>query len=125
MCTALPALSLIIVDDDEHIRRAVGRLLRAHGHEVQSFGSAEACLADAGAADCAIVDVDLPGMNGLELDDRLREQGRGIPAVFITAHDEVTIFEAAYRKQRPLLKKPVDEESLLAAIAAVTSCQDL
>lgn len=124
MCTALPALSLIIVDDDEHIRRAVCRLLRSHGHEVQSFESAEACLADATDADCAIVDIDLPGMNGLELDDRLQEQGRGIPAVFITAHDELTIFEAAYRKHRLLLKKPLDEEILLAAIAAVTNCQN-
>ena len=124
MCTALRALNLIVVDDDEHIRRAVGRVLRSHGHEVRAFESAEAYLADGCTADCVIVDVDLPGMNGLEFDDRLMQQGRHIPAVFITAHDELKIFEAVHRRRRPLLKKPLDEESLLAAIAAVTTDQN-
>lgn len=125
MCTAVPPLTLIIVDDDEHIRRAVSRLLRSHGHEVHAFESAEAYLEGVRPADCAIVDVDLPGMNGLQLDDRLKEMGRPIPAVFITAHDELRIFEAVHRRQRLLLKKPIDEEALLAAIAAVTYGQNL
>jgi len=125
MCTADPPLTLIIVDDDEHIRRAVSRLLRSHGHEVHAFESAEAYLASVCPADCAIVDVDLPGMNGLQLDDRLTEMGRRIPAVFITAHDELRIFDAVHRRQRLLLKKPIDEETLLAAIAAVTYGQSL
>jgi FixJ family two-component response regulator len=111
MCTVLP-LTLIVVDDDEHIRRAVGRVLRSHGHKVLVFDSAEACLANGCRADCAIVD------------DRLMELGRRIPAVFITAHDELTIFQAVHQRQRPLLKKPLDEESLLAAIAAVTNGQN-
>jgi len=113
-------LTLAVVDDDKDIRRAMGRSLRSHGHEVHLFESGEEYLAHTCSADCAIVDIGLPGVSGLEVEERLRRNGRQIPIVFITAHDELAI-RAGRQTPMPVLKKPVDEESLLEAIAQVTA----
>lgn len=112
-----PTLTLIVVDDDEHIRRAFERLLRSHGHAVRVFASAEDCLARHEAADCAILDIGLPGLGGLELERRLLTPNGRIPVVFVTAGDEFPILAAVQRSGCQLLKKPVDEHTLLAAIA--------
>jgi FixJ family two-component response regulator len=109
-------LTLIVVDDDEQIRRAFGRLLRSHGHEVHVFESAEDCLAHHDHADCAILDIGLPGLSGLELEKRLRTTHGKMPVVFVTARDELKILAAVQRTGCPFLKKPVDEQVLLAAI---------
>jgi FixJ family two-component response regulator len=111
------ALTLVVVDDDEQIRRAMGRSLRSHGHRVHVFGSAEAYLELSCEADCAILDLDLPGISGLELDERLRQEGRHIPVVFITAHDDLTTLAMVEETRRTFLRKPLDEQSLLDAIA--------
>jgi FixJ family two-component response regulator len=113
-------LTLVVVDDDTDIRRAVGRALRSLGHDVYLFDSGEAYLAEVRDADCAIVDIGLPGMTGLEMEERLRRSGREIPMVFITAHDELAI-RAMQRTSRPVLRKPVDEHELLEAIAQATA----
>ena len=113
-------LILVLVDDDLHIRRAIGRLLRAHGHEVHLFESAEAYLADRCEADCAIFDITLPGLSGLQLEEQLRHEGRTLPVVFITARDDLSVRAAAARIACPLIGKPLDEEGLLDAIARVT-----
>lgn len=111
-------LRLVVVDDDEQIRRAVGRFLRAHGHTVVSFDCAEAYLSRTCEADCAILDIELPGLSGLELEERLRQEGRKVPVVFITAHDELAArAEARQSARRPFLKKPLDERDLLEAIS--------
>jgi FixJ family two-component response regulator len=120
MITRLSSLTLVVIDDDEHIRRAVGRFLRSHGHQVHAFESAEAYLARSCEADCAILDIDLPGISGLQLHERLRQEGRGIPIVFITAHDELRMVAAVKGTQSPLLRKPLDEHVLLDAIARAT-----
>jgi FixJ family two-component response regulator len=114
-------LTVVVVDDDERIRRAIGRLLRSHGHIVHSFDSAEAYLARACRADCAILDIELPNMNGLELAARLRADSTQMPVVFVTAHDELHVLAAVQQTHSPLLKKPVDEEELLDAIARAVS----
>jgi FixJ family two-component response regulator len=113
-------LTLVVVDDDDDIRRAVGRFLRSYGHEVHVFDSAEAYLAGMRPADCAILDVGLPGLSGLELDERLKQEGHRIPVVFITARDELDILTAVQRTHWPLLKKPLDANSLLDAITRAT-----
>jgi len=64
MSVAASTLTLIVVDDDLDIRRAVGRSLRSHGYEVYLFESGEECLAQDRDADCAIVDIGLPGSTG-------------------------------------------------------------
>ena len=120
MLPRLSSLTLVVIDDDEHIRRAVGRLLRSHGHRVHVFESAEAYLERTCDAGCAILDIDLPGLSGLELHERLKQEGREIPIVFITAHDELRMVAAVKGTQWPLLRKPLDEHVLLDAIAQAT-----
>lgn len=105
-------LTLVVVEDDEHVRRALTRLLCSHGYGVRTFDTAEACLAGLCPADGAIVDINLPGMSGFELDERLRREGRAIPTVFITADDEPGPAPAG----RVILQKPFDEQALLDAV---------
>ena len=114
-------LALVVVDDDQQIRRIVGRFLRSCGHDVRIFESAEAYLAESSAADCAILDIQLPGMTGLELEERMRHERRGLGVVFITAHDDAGTRAAIEKRHRQLLMKPFDEDHLLAAIAKATS----
>jgi FixJ family two-component response regulator len=113
-------MSLAVVDDDAQIRRALGRLLRSHGHEVEEFDSAEAYLARTPAADCAIVDIELPGISGIELEERMRREGRAMAVVFITAHDDQALLSAVQRTHRTLLRKPLEERDLLDAIERAT-----
>ena len=110
-------LNLIVVDDDVNIRRGVASLLRSHGHNVNVFGTAEDCLARDVEADCAILDIALPGISGLDLNERWKGLGRCVPVVFITAHDEVSVLSAVQRTGQPILRKPLDEDVLLNAIA--------
>jgi two-component system response regulator FixJ len=119
MPASVSKLTLVVVDDDGDIRRAVGRSLRSYGHEVHLFESGEAYLAKSCDADCAIVDIGLPGVSGLEMEERMRRGGRHIPVVFITAHDDLAR-RAIQRTAMPVLKKPLDEHDLLDAIAQVT-----
>ena len=83
------------------------------------YASAEECLAQAVQAHCAIVDVALPGMSGLELAARLTAS-RHLPVIFVTAHVELATLPAIRRTGRPLLRKPLAEDDLLAAIARAT-----
>jgi FixJ family two-component response regulator len=115
-------LTLVVVDDDRDIRRAVGRSLRSYGHDVHLFDSGEAYLSERCAADCAIVDIGLPGVSGLEMEERMRRSGCGMPIVFITAHDDLAE-RAVLSTSMPVLRKPVDADDLLDAIAQVTANQ--
>jgi FixJ family two-component response regulator len=113
-------LTLVVVDDDTDIRRAVGRALRSYGHQVHLFESGEEYLAQNCEADCAIVDIGLPGVDGLEMEELLRKRGYDIPVVFITAHDDLAN-RASRRTLMPVLKKPLEERDLLEAIEQVTA----
>ena len=112
-------LTLVVVDDDCDIRRAVGRSLRSYGHDVHLFESGEAYLSQRCEADCAIVDIGLPGVSGVELAERLRQFGSCMPIVFITAHEESAL-RAMRSTPMPVLRKPLGEDDLLDAIAQVT-----
>ncbi len=109
------------MDDDEAVRRNVQRFLRSRGHDVRVFATAEAYLADHGHADCAILDIQLPGLTGLELEQRMRRDRGGVAVVFVTAHDDAVSLAATKSTPWQLLSKPFDDESLLAAIARATS----
>ena len=119
MPTSSSKLTVVVVDDDMDIRRAMGRSLRSLGYEVYLFESGEAYLAQKCVADCAIIDIGLPGVSGLEMAERLRTRGQGIPTVFITAHDELAN-RAVRQTPMPVLRKPIDEHDLFDAIAEVT-----
>jgi FixJ family two-component response regulator len=91
-----------------------------HGYGVRAFDSAEAWLAGICPADGAIIDINLPGMSGLELDERLRREGRAIPTVFMTAQDEPGPAPAG----RIILQKAFDAQSLLDAIEHALATSD-
>jgi FixJ family two-component response regulator len=116
-------LVLAVVDDDPDVRGALQRLLRSHGHDVHVFASAEDYLSDDCRPDCAILDIQLPGISGLDLATCLRREGRGTPVVFITAHDDRATQEAIRLTCMQSLRKPFDDEVLLDAIARATNGQ--
>ncbi len=114
-----PPRRISIVDDDASIRAALTSLMRAVRLHVDSFGSAEEFLASGLGNEiaCLILDVYLPGMNGFELQDRLRTEGHGIPIIFITAHaDEISRQRALKNGAVELLGKPVRREILFKAL---------
>jgi len=118
--TASPgALQISIVDDDASIREALRGLMRSVHWNVATFSSAEEFLASDRVGDsvCLILDLYLPGMSGFELQTRLREEGRAIPIIFITAHaDEASRERALKGGAVELLAKPVRREPLFQAI---------
>jgi len=109
-----------IVDDEESIRKALKRLLRAANLEAESFSSGAAFLDSLATRrpDCLILDLHMPGMTGLHVLERLKQSGTHLPTIVITAYDEpesrtrcLVAGAAAY------LRKPLDSRLLLDAIA--------
>ncbi len=113
------ALAIAVVDDDASVRRALQRLLRAAGFAVETFATAREFL-DSGRwaqTACLVLDIHLPGMSGLELQEHLAVSGAPIPIVFITAHDDATVRERASRAGAVgYLRKPFDQGTLIEAI---------
>jgi FixJ family two-component response regulator len=109
-------LNLVVVDDDEEVRNALRRLLRALGHTVRVFASAEEYEATPVPADCLIVDLRLPGLNGFELRERLSLRGSSTPIVFITGDGGPSPNDTSVHAATPSLAKPFDESELTAAI---------
>ncbi|MGB2659407.1 MAG: response regulator, partial [Pseudolabrys sp.] len=83
---------IAIVDDDDSFRRATTSFVRSLGYGTATFDSAEAFLGSDSIhdTDCLITDVQMPGMTGIELQDRLIAQGHRLPVIFITAFPEMT-----------------------------------
>jgi FixJ family two-component response regulator len=79
-----------VVDDDESVRRSLARLLRAAGMQPTTYGSAEEFRAQAPRQrfDCLVLDVQLPGMSGIDLRNRLAAEGVATPVIFVTGHDD-------------------------------------
>jgi len=110
---------IAVVDDDQSVREALENLISSVGFEVTLFASAEAFLdSDAPAnTDCAVLDLWLPGISGVELLRKLAADGQSIPAIIITANgNEKAQAEAVAAGAIAFLKKPFKEEVLLAAI---------
>jgi len=113
--------TIIIVEDDSSVNLAVSRLLEAAGFDVRSFTSAGALLSDAHAhdADCLVLDVHLPDMNGFDLQRKLVATGFSAPVVVITAHDEPeTRDQCIDAGACAYLRKPLEDRLLLNAISA-------
>ena len=113
--------SVAIVDDEEQIRKALGRLLRASGLEAKGFASGQEFL-DASAAqlpDCLVLDLHMPGMTGLQLLRKLQAATPRLPIVIITAHDEPETREQCLAAGAcAYLRKPLEDRLLLNAISA-------
>ena len=113
-------INVVVVDDDESFARALERLFRASGFEVRTYPSAEAFLAPTPLPqpDCLVLDIQLGGMSGLELQQRLRKLGAPAPIIFVTAHDAPGVREEAERAGcSAYFLKPVHRKSLVEAIA--------
>jgi len=113
-----PAPHIAVVDDDASFLRSVGRLLRAAGYPVETFGSGRAFLASlkTHVPKCLVVDIHMPEMSGLELHDRLRARGSRFPVVFVTAYETPQTNQHVHEAGCGLLLKPFDKEALLIAI---------
>src|SRR5262245_11146912 len=111
--------TVFVIDDDASVRRAVGRLIRSAGLKAVTFATAEEFLRsdEHPAPGCLVVDVHLPGLCGLELQERLSAEGRAVPVVFITAYgDDRTCGRALRAGAVAFLLKPFEEQSLLDAV---------
>lgn len=110
-----------IVEDDPSMRGSLARLLGDAGYHLAIFASAEDFLAAAtpDPAGCVLLDLRLPGLSGLELQERLVERGCLIPVVFLTAHGELPAGVRAMKQGAvDFLEKPVAADALFAALAA-------
>lgn len=110
-----------LVDDDPSVRRALGRLLAAAGHRCETHDSAEAFLARRPDTDggCAVIDLQLPGASGLDLQARLAKLDATLPLIFLTGQGDIpTSVRAMKGGAVDFLTKPVEAAALLAAIAA-------
>ena len=119
-----PPRHISIVDDDASIREALKSLMRSVRFSVDAYGSAEEFLASERVNDtaCLILDVYLPGMNGFELQNHLKAEGRTIPIIFITAHsDDASRQRALKGGAIDFLSKPVRREVLLKAIQSAAA----
>jgi FixJ family two-component response regulator len=110
---------VFLVDDDKQLLRALARLLREHGFKTAAFESAEAFLRehDTSQPGCLVLDVNLPGLDGLELQRRLTERGASRPIIFLTGHGDIPASVRAVKAGAlDFLTKPVAGETLLAAV---------
>ncbi len=108
-----------MVDDDPSVRRALMRLLTAAGFEARAFPSSAAFLEvdDPGAPGCLVLDVALPGLDGLQLQQALAVSGCARPIVFITGRGDIpTSVRAMKAGAVDFLTKPVNDKDLLAAV---------
>jgi FixJ family two-component response regulator len=113
-----------VVDDDDSLCRSLGRLLRASGIQSVTYASAEAFLADTKRPrfDCLVLDIQLGGMSGIELNQQLTASGSTTPVIFITAHNEPEIREQALLSGcAAYLRKNESGQVVLDAVARAIS----
>jgi FixJ family two-component response regulator len=112
--------TVLIIDDDASVLKALARLIRSAGYEVRTFSRPSALLADnlPTTNACMVVDVNLPEMNGAELCEALARAGRGLPVIFITGRTDATTRAITQRVSAiAVLFKPFNESLLLPAIS--------
>jgi FixJ family two-component response regulator len=111
--------TVFVIDDDPGMRRALERLFRSAGREIEAFASAREFLArmPCAGAGCVVLDVNMPEMSGPELQERMAEQGIGLPVVFLTGHGDVPASVRAMKHGAvDYLTKPAHDETLLRAV---------
>lgn len=119
-------LTVFIVDDDPSVRDALGLLLGVHDHRLAVFADADSFLKALKPhwRGCLLLDIRMPGMDGLSLQKKLLELGCELPVVIMTGHGDVDSAREAFRAMAvDFLEKPLDEARLLAAIAEAFSRQ--
>jgi FixJ family two-component response regulator len=114
-----PRPTIFVVDDDASVRDAISNLLESVGLEAKVFGSTEEFrnAPRPNSPGCLVLDVRLPGVNGLDFQESLQKAGIFIPIIFITAHGDVPMTSRAMKAGAvEFLMKPFQKEDLLAAI---------
>jgi len=117
--TTPPSPTVFVVDDYAPVRRSISRLLHAAGFAVAAFASADEFLAqfDPQTMGCLVLDVAMPALNGLELQNILEKAGSLLPIIFLTGTADIPkSVEAMKHGASDFLTKPVDDEDLLAAV---------
>jgi FixJ family two-component response regulator len=128
MTAAAPMV--FVVDDDPSVRKSLTRLIKSAGHAVEAFASAREFLARERYAGpcCLVLDVRMPGLTGVDLQEALAGAGRRMSIVFVTGHGDISMSVKAMKGGAvDFLTKPVDDKDLLAAIerCVVRDVQDL
>lgn len=119
---------VFIVDDDMSVRDALGLMLSLHGYQTSAFADARSFLDTYRPSwrGCLLIDIRMPGLGGLELQQRLQDIGCRIPAVIITGHGDVASARQAFRADAiDFLEKPLDEQRLIQAIEEAFARQRL
>jgi FixJ family two-component response regulator len=120
-------LSISIVDDDESVRTATANLVQSLGFRARAFASPEEFLQSAhiSTTSCLVSDIQMPGMNGLDLQNLLIAQGHRIPIIFITAYPDETIRTRALDAGAVcFLGKPFDVQTLIESLHKAVNRQD-
>ncbi len=113
---------IAIVDDDESVCRAMKRLVRSLGMDADAFSSGREFIdlietMPSFQPDCVVLDVQMPGMSGLEVQERLARSGNRLPVIFITAHDDVGVRDRALAAGAvAFLRKPFDDELFMKTL---------
>jgi FixJ family two-component response regulator len=113
-------MTVYLVDDDNSVRKALARLIHAAGYEIKTFASAHEFIASTPATTgvaCLVLDVRMPGLNGLELQNAMRAANIPIPIIFISGHGDIPMSVRAMKAGAvDFLPKPVQSKVLLGAI---------
>lgn len=118
---------IAVVDDDESVCRSTSLLIQSFGYRAASFASAEDFLGSGLLRDtsCLILDVQMPGMNGLQLQKHLSAEGHRIPIIFITAYDDKEPCRQALQTAVvAFLRKPFSDEQLLQTIRSASEREE-
>lgn len=114
-----PEQLIYVIDDDEAVRDSMGMLLESAGLPYRCFASADDFIADHDGSQrgCLVLDIRMPGMTGIELQQRLTQMQSSLPIIFITGHGDVPMaVEAMRRGALDFLRKPVNEENFLERV---------
>lgn len=114
-----PAPVVFVIDDEPAVLKAIARLLVSAGMRVAAFGSPQEFLDryDPAAPGCLVLDVSMPGLNGMQLQQALIEKDCALPIVFLTGRGDIpSSVQAMKRGAVDFLTKPVDDSSLIAAV---------
>lgn len=118
---------VFIVDDDASVRRSLARLVNSAGYQAQAFANAEEFITHElyDGIGCIVLDVQLPGLSGMELQQSLHAANESLPVIFVSGHGDIpTSVQAMKLGAVDFLTKPVEDTALLAAIeSALARCQ--
>jgi two-component system response regulator FixJ len=111
--------AVYIVDDDAAVRDSMAQLLGMHGYETRQYADAAGYLDEVSGLPrgCVLLDIRMPGMNGMELQQELKKRGRDEPIVFVTGHGDIGLAVKAMKAgATDFLQKPCDEDELIHAV---------